>query len=400
MILAPALPAAQDSVPVPNKKLSAISLLPNGSQLHDVMFPRYDENQRLVGVLMAKAMTLVNAETISGVGVAIEFFNPDGSRRGRANLAKAVFNQAKGRLKADEPVALDTDRINARGNGLIYAFEEGEGFLTGPVTTWIQAPTETTMNTSPLPLRSAAMVGLALLTPSPAAEPPPVTITTAQISESAKAARDDLRADLDASAAATRSAREFLEKADIISKTPEDTAPAMPETKPLDAQPGPTDTVVSCDGGMYFDADNGVFVYLKNVRVTDPRFNLTGANKLEIHLGKKPVKTPDKTDDKKSPGMGLGTKFGDVETITATGAVKIVQKEVEAGKQPVQASGALFTYHPKTGQITLSGGYPWVMQGLNFMRAKEPNLTLRIQKSGSFVTEGNWEMGGHLDQKR
>jgi len=384
---------------VPKKKLSAISLLPNGSQLHGVMFPRYDENQILTGVLKAKAMTLVNAETVAGDGVVIEFFNPDGTRRGRANLAKAVFNQAKGTLNADEPVSLHADRISAKGNGLIYAFQDGEGFLTGPVTTWMQATTETTMNTSPL--RYAAIAGMAILTPAQAAEPPqPATPTTAQVSDSAKASRDELRADLDASAAATRSAREFLEKADIVAKTPANTDTASSESKPLDIQPGPTDTVITCDGGMYFDADTGVFVYLKNIKVTDPRFNLTGANKLEIHLSKKPEKKPDKSDDKKTPGMGLGAKFGDVESITATGTVKIVQKEVEAGKQPVQASGALFTYRPKTGNITLSGGYPWVMQGATFMRAKEPNLTLNIQKSGSFQTEGNWEMGGHLDQKR
>lgn len=384
---------------MPKKKLSAISLLPNGSQLHGVMFPRYDENQILTGVLKAKAMTLVNAETVAGDGVVIEFFNPDGTRRGRANLAKAVFNQAKGTLNADEPVSLHADRISAKGNGLIYAFQDGEGFLTGPVTTWMQATTETTMNTSPL--RYAAIAGMAILTPAQAAEPPqPATPTTAQVSDSAKASRDELRADLDASAAATRSAREFLEKADIVAKTPANTDTASSESKPLDIQPGPTDTVITCDGGMYFDADTGVFVYLKNIKVTDPRFNLTGANKLEIHLSKKPEKKPDKSDDKKTPGMGLGAKFGDVESITATGTVKIVQKEVEAGKQPVQASGALFTYRPKTGNITLSGGYPWVMQGATFMRAKEPNLTLNIQKSGSFQTEGNWEMGGHLDQKR
>jgi lipopolysaccharide export system protein LptA len=384
---------------VPKKKLSAISLLPNGSQLHGVMFPRYDEKQILTGVLKAKAMTLVNAETVAGDGVVIEFFNPDGTRRGRADLTKAVFNQAKGTLNADEPVSLHADRISAKGNGLIYAFQDGEGFLTGPVTTWMQAPTETTMNTSPL--RSAAIAGMALITPLQAAEPPqPAAPTTAQVSDSAKAARDELRADLDASAAATRSAREFLEKADIVAKTPANTDAPTLEAKPLDIQPGPTDTVITCDGGMYFDSDTGVFVYLKNIKVTDPRFNLTGANKLEIHLSKKPEKTPDKSDDKKTPGMGLGAKFGDVENIIATGAVKIVQKEVEAGKEPVQASGAIFTYHPKTGHITLSGGYPWVMQGATFMRAEEPNLTLNIEKSGSFKTEGKWKMGGNLDQKQ
>ena len=154
---------------------------------------------------------------------------------------------------------------------------------------------------------------------------------------------------------------------------------------------------------MYFDADEGVFVYLKNVRVTDPRFGLSGANELKIFLGKKPAKAPaqpakEAKDGK--PGLGLGAKFGDVERIVASGAVRIVQKETEAGKDPVEASGAIFTYHAKTGEIILSGGYPWVKQGTTFMRAKEPNLNLRILKTGSFVTEGNWEMGGTIEKNR
>ena len=32
---------------------------------------------------------------------------------------------------------------------------------------------------------------------------------------------------------------------------------------------------------------------------------------------------------------------------------------------------------------------------------KEPNLILRLSpKTGSFITEGNWEMGGNLEQKK
>jgi hypothetical protein len=154
---------------------------------------------------------------------------------------------------------------------------------------------------------------------------------------------------------------------------------------------------------MYFDADGGLFVYLKNVRVQDPRFHLSGANELKVILGKKPEPAAETSDkpaaEKPRTGTGLGAKFGDVERIIATGAVRVLQKQPEAGKEPVEASGAIFTYHTKSGEIILSGGFPWVKQGATFMRAKEPNLILRIQKNGSFVTEGNWEMGGRIDQK-
>ncbi len=410
LLLAPALQAAEDAPPSARKKLSAISLLPDGSELKGVMLPRYDENQRLTGVLKAAAITLVNEEMIAGESVAIGFSNPDGSPRGLINLTKALFNQTKGILETVEPVTVQSDRINATGTGLYYAFEQGEGFLTGPATTWIQSPTETTMNSNHSPLRATALAGISLITQSLAVAPPPTVKTDALKadaapsskihSDAARIARMDLRADLDASTAATAKARAFLEQAELVSTTSSETAPPPAAAKPLDVRPGPKDTLISCDGGMYFDADAGVFVYLKNVNVTDPRFTLTGANELKIFLSKKPGDAKPEAGDKEQPGLGIGAKFGDVERILATGAVRILQKEVQGGKQAVEASGAIFSYHPETGEILLSGGYPWVKQGTNFMRAKEPNLTLRIQKSGSFVTEGNWDMGGTLEQPR
>jgi lipopolysaccharide export system protein LptA len=157
---------------------------------------------------------------------------------------------------------------------------------------------------------------------------------------------------------------------------------------------------VTCDGGMYFDADDGVFVYLRNVVVKDPRFDLSGAHELKVFLGKKPdEKTQKNASQKSADGKGVGARFGDVERIVATGAVRVLQKQTEPGKLPVEASGAIFTYHPKTGRIHLQGGYPWVKQGTNFMRAKEPKLSLRIEKDGSFVTEGRWDMRGKIEDK-
>lgn len=410
LVLTPALPAAEGQPAVSRKKLSAISLLPDGSQLHGVMFPRYDEQHRLTGVLKAKAVTLVNTDTLSGQTVSIEFFNPDRSPRGRMDLTKATFDQAKGILQASEPVTLHSDRLNAQGAGLCYAYQQGEGFLIGPVITWIQPPpTETTMNTSPFPSRNAALVGMSLLTlPLSALPPPAVTpqelaaiqadaASTASVaSQAAATARTDLAQDTTAADAASAAAKEFITQAGIAGT---DVPPPAAEAKPLEMKPGPQDTVVTCDGGMYFDADDGVFVYLRNVRVNDPRFSLTGANELKIFLEKTAATAPEKPAKKDQPGLGLGAKFGAVDRIVASGAVRLVQKETEAGKDPVEASGAIFTYHPKTGQIILSGGYPWVKQGPTFMRAEQPNLNLRILKSGSFVTEGKWVMGGPLNQK-
>ena len=410
LLLPTRLALAVTALPSGNGKLPTTSLLPDGSQMHGVLLPRYDENQKLSSLLHAEEMTFVNRETIHGDTVCIEFFDSDETMNGRIDLKQAVFNSAKGSLKATEIVTLSSDQIIAKGDGLWYAFEQGEGFLGGPVDTRIFSKKQTTMKSRTSTLRATAMVGAALAQPALNAAPQPIapaerTAVHADAVSKASAhnnaaseTRNDLKADLEASAAATASAKAFLEKQEIQAKA--DTAPATPEAQPLDAPSDPNDTLVTCDGGMYFDADDGVFVYLRNVVVKDPRFDLSGANELKVFLGKKPdEKTEKNASQKSADGNGVGARFGDVERIVATGAVRVLQKQTEPDKLPVEASGAIFTYHPKTGRIHLQGGYPWVKQGTNFMRAKEPKLSLRIEKDGSFVTEGRWDMRGKVEDK-
>jgi lipopolysaccharide export system protein LptA len=277
------------------------------------------------------------------------------------------------------------------------------------------------MNSSTSPLRATAFLGISLLTQSLLAAPPqPLTageiaaIQDAAASKAAAAtaanaaAHASLDRDLAAAATASKAAAAFLVQTDL----PPAAASAEPAAaRPLDITPAATATVINCEGGMYFDADEGVLVYLKNVTVKDPRFDLSGANELKIFFEKKPAKVAKKDEtnapenpksDKGKAGFGgaVGGNFGDVERIVATGVVKLEQKAA-AGKEPIKASAAIFTYNLKADQIILSGGYPWFTQGTTYMRAKEPNLILRLSpKTGSFITEGNWEMGGNLEQKK
>ena len=398
---APAITVAGDAalVPLPKKSL-ALAMLPNGSELKDVIAPRYDEHRKLVGVLKAKSMVLVNENEIAGEAISVEMFNPDLSPRGRIDLVRATFDQKKNLLVAKEPTEILSDRMVTRGNGLYYAFARGEGFIPGPATTIILANTETTMHPLHSPLRATALLGLSLLTqPLNAAAPQvlsPAEITAVQADARSKAAEAKAAAsaahvgldkDLSDATAASQAAAKFLAESDQTAVAT-DVIPAP--TKPLDVQPGPADTVIHCEGGMYFDADAGVLVYLKNVTVKDPRFSLSGVNELKIFLGTKPA----------ANGKSAKARFGDVERMIATGAVKIEQKAPDAGKPPINASGAVFTYNVKKEEIVLSGGYPWITQGTTYMRAKEPNLILRIfPKTGSFVTEGNWDMGGVIEPK-
>ncbi|NJR41895.1 MAG: hypothetical protein HC767_03810 [Akkermansiaceae bacterium] len=340
-----------------------------------MMLPRYDENHKLVGFLKSKTISLVNENQMAGTGVIVEFFDEDQTSGGRISMQKVIFDKINGMLSAREPVDIKSDKLTASGSGIYYSFEESKGFLIGPATTTIIAPSQTAMNSNSSKLRATAL-SLAVATQAINAAPPEAT---AQIDASNKEARADLTKDLDDSVAALNAAKSFLKQADASVTT---SAPIPAPDKPLEVKTSDTETVIHCEGGMYFDAEEGVLVYLKNVTVKDPRFNLSGANEVKVFFGKKPPKGKSKTVDEKSeePKLGgkIGANFGDVEKIIATGAVLLEQVAREANREPIKASGAIFTYRLKEDQVTISGGFPWVVQGATYLRAKQANLTLRL----------------------
>lgn len=142
-----ALPATTMASAQPDAPVAAVdegawqkifNLLPPGSELKEVMLPRYDEVQRLTSALKAKIMTLVNEHQIEGKSIVIEFFNPDQTPRGRINLATATIDKNRGLLTTEEPVEIHFDGLNAAGTGLYYDLEAGKGFITGPATTVIR----------------------------------------------------------------------------------------------------------------------------------------------------------------------------------------------------------------------------------------------------------------------
>ena len=387
----------------PDVKKNPVSLLPNGSVLKGVLLPRYDEERNLVGDMKAETMTLIDSERVQGENVLIRFFNRDRSLRGKVKMEIALFDQAKSRLLTNELVEITADRLVARGVGLVYSLREGKGFLKGPASTWISAPpTATSMISSPFP--AAALVAFCLA-PSPLIALPTPFVSEDELA-AIKADSAPAKPEADRRSTATQAsfnesveqgnkasgdALEFISTSEIKSVATQEPR-AEEEAKPLEVKPGPDDTLITCDSGMYFDSDEGILVYLGNVKVTDPRFSLSGAEQLKVFFEKKPGKKKVKKDDKEPAGMG---NFGDVQKIIAEGAVRIDQKGVN-GKEPIQASGSILTYNIPTGEIIIHGGYPWVKQGTYFTRAKQPNLTLRLLNNGSFSTQGNWEMGGNL----
>ena len=415
MLLAPALLMGRDANPPsqPKREFSVASLLPPGSLLTGVMLPRYDENRCLVGVLRAKIMTLVTSEILDGETVSIEWFNPDRSPRARMDLTKARFNQIKGSLRATETVTMSFDTIRAIGTGLIYELNQAEGFLMGPTTTCIKPKPQTAMNPHESSRRATAVLGASLIAlPLAVAAANETVVPQADVASTAPVAaeanaqmRSNLRTVLSASAEATQAATAFLDKEDLLAKTAPAAPPPVLQARPLEVKPGPDDTVINCDGGMYFDSDKGILVYLKNVTVADPRFTLDGANEIKVFFEKKPdsPKSAPKPGDKPVPG-GLDVKIGDAERVVATGAVHILQKpdlqKPDAKNEVIEGAGAIFTYNVKTGEIILSGGKPWVSKGGMITRAKQSNQTIRMLEGKFTFSEGGTETILPVDQTK
>ena len=199
----------------------------------------------------------------------------------------------------------------------------------------------------------------------------------------------------DSSTATQTTDPEPCEKADLVMPESPEGRQQFAADSPGAVKPGPDDAVISCEGSMHFDASEGVLVYADGVRVSDPRFSLTGADELKVFLAKPAPGPSDKSGERSLATGGLGAGFDRVERIVATGAIHLCQQGSGKEKPSIEATAAAFSYDSKTGGITLSNGYPWVKQGTVEMRAKEPNVTLHIQQAGSFMTVGKWETELH-----
>ncbi|MBT8044153.1 MAG: hypothetical protein KJO79_04305 [Verrucomicrobiae bacterium] len=221
----------------------------------------------------------------------------------------------------------------------------------------------------------------------------------------------------------------FLEKhqlaALLVQNTPPPKAPVTaptPPQKPVEpknpatAKPKVTTLKVECDGGLYFDSEKGVLAYLKNVKLTEPRFSLSCRDELKVFLEKKKPKPDPKTtkdkaaatsDSQKPVDANQATKaakdsktakdtkkkdkeeglssFGEPSRIIASGDVKVLTKDNKGN--PFIASAATASYNAKTGQMILKGGTLRLQQSAQqYLEARTANAYILIEKNGSFIT--------------
>lgn len=150
-------------------------------------------------------------------------------------------------------------------------------------------------------------------------------------------------------------------------------------------------TIISSEGPVSFDANQGVCEFKKNVSVRSSHFDLTGAHVVKVVFAgasDRPLKSPNAV---RPILRNVHSPFGDVNRITATGILHLQQRDTENGENSIEAGGGRLLYEPEIGGLILSNGSPWVKQGPIVMRALTPNLNLHIKQSGTVVAVGKWE---------
>ncbi len=436
-------------------------LMPDGGVLKDVLIPQYDDDLFLSATLRAGEMTIsvekksdeVQIKHIDALRVKLEFFNPDQSSRGEIEMATARYDALRQLLTSSEPVSLVSNDVTAHGSKLDYDLKNTRGFLHGPVTAVITADQSTSMNTRPLrqTLAAGALL-MASAAPSPA-EPAPAATVAERIAEArlnpeelARIASDSAsgRPQVEAAAAegdkslgdtsakseeATDAMADFFRHAELTTLMAE----AAPATPPGDVPrpnipPDPTTTRITSDDGAFFDSKNGILIFLKNVVVKDPRFNMSATDEVKVFFDPKeepaaakatpkppaagaaapppeavkpvkPVEAPaaDKAEPEDKAGLA-GPRFGKPNRIVATGTVVIEYQSDNPEEAPVQASARTVIYDLKKEEFILRGGSPWVLREGQVSSVPGNDAYIVVQKDGSFVT-GNGGIDARMDIK-
>ena len=406
----------------PKSAFPTLSILPEGSILRHVRLPRYNKDFKPTSLLVAEQLTILDKNRIKGDRVTIELYQVEnGSLQARSKMRRAIYNQQESTLHAREEISLQGNNYVATGSGLIFHWESKQGFLDGPVSTQFTYQKKNTAMNIPQKagsrhklssLARGTMLGTYLTVSTSANATPPAGLSANDLKEldrlsqptvnttvtNQKDVETIIRQQDALSKQANQRITPFLKSIDkdvLLIQSPTESAPSL-RTKPTHSstpakpvlKPGESTLLVECDGGLYFDNDAGLLVYLKNIRLTEDRFKLTCSDELKVFLSQEKqddTKTKDDAKDQLS-------SFGQLKRIIATGDVKVTRLDDQG--RPFVAMAETASYQAATGELILRGGRPKLQQSANqYLEAQEPNQWVKVLQNGKLVTSsGKWKM--------
>ena len=171
---------------------------------------------------------------------------------------------------------------------------------------------------------------------------------------------------------------------------------------------------VDCDGDLYFDMEEGVLVFMKNVRVRNPNLSMDCADHLKIYaefVPKKPgdkkpserkqekEKEKEKEGEKPQVALPNGGNFdyNSIKTVAASGNVKASYTNKEGETSNAQADK--ITYNAKTGEIILTGS-PVIITPDAIIKNPNKDAFIRVYSNGNmYSSRGTKTTFRHVDKK-
>jgi lipopolysaccharide export system protein LptA len=392
---------------LPRKKFSPVlDLLPAGSTIKDVRIPRFDKEKRPAALLRARVLKIISEQKIRGEDIRVRVFSKKEEELLRVHMSTAEFDQSTGILKAKELITLAGESVKGRGTGGIFLLDTRQGFIRGPVfTTFIRPPEKKEEreneqkkdeSTPPVPRPVVAEFVPEFLEPTglTPTERRELNALLKSRSKSVLADRAPTRAFMtrsqQLSQAAEVSFRSFtnrIKQGNVLAKV--STGDPTPLPGRLGAKLGQGEIIITCEGGMYLDPEKGQISYLRNIEVTEARFQMTCSGHLKIFF--------ERRDLAKSSQNTIPEDLSDLKTIVASGGVRVVRNDPQGKRPPITATAETAIVDVRTGDVVLQGGTPTIQQGLNSIRAGDPDLYLRFYANGNvFAEEGRWTTVGDL----
>lgn len=202
---------------------------------------------------------------------------------------------------------------------------------------------------------------------------------------------------------------------------------AAPAAEPAPAAPNPEESFmrsnsannlysVDCDGDLYFDMEEGVLVFMKNVRVRNPNLSMDCADHLKIYaefVPKKPGdKKPSERKQEKEKGKaaekegekpqvalpnGGNFDYNSIKTVAASGNVRASYTNKEGETSNAQADK--ITYNAKTGEIILTGS-PVIITPDAIIKNPSKDAFIRVYSNGNmYSSRGTKTTFRHIDKK-
>ncbi len=407
------LPFVEDEVKKP-EPTPDFGLMPTGSVLRRLKLPRYSKENKLEQVATINQLTIISETELDARDMEIQMLDEKGERVGHAEVKFATINKISKAVKVVDDFHFEHTNYSIDSRGLLFNLQEQRGIFFGPVKTTFKRPVSQVNNFHKTLPSLAAM--LILPTSSLIAEPaPPSAEEIAKIESAAQPSKEIdhdeptdaiIKRNEEQSKAAKEALTDFIKSAApeiqtiVQNDAPAATADAEkkePAEEPVKSTA--SQATITCDGGMFMDAEKGIIVYRKNVNIdaemVDKKnqrtpFSLDCDDEMKIFLRKK-----EKAKNKDGKGSIGDIEFSEVKEAIATGNAIVRMKDTKKGGPDLVARAEEVFYDGASQSFILRGGRPSIQQGTQSVKALKEGLTIRVSNEGVVMSgDGNgknWE---------